>query len=377
MSEPLDLGSTIPGGGPPGRPGRARPAYHLVLVEGEPLRRAVALSGERLVLGRDPARPFHLSDPRISRAHCEVWVERQRVHVRDLGSTNGTFLDGGRVEGERMLSTGALLQVGRYSLRVELLAPEEAARLEDAARDLVRARRYVEELIPPPLGTGPVRTEWCFVPSAALGGDALGYGGLPGGGFAAYVLDVCGHGTGSAMHAATVLNVLRARTLPDTDFADPAQVLTRLNAAFPMESHAGMFFSLWYGVLDPASGALRYASAGHPPALRRPAGGGALERLGLKAPPIGTRAGQAYAGAEARLAAGDRLYVFSDGVYEVAAADGRELQLEDFEARLAAVPAPGDGEAAALYAAACADAGTTLDDDFTLLVVTPSGAAAA
>src|SRR5262249_6570726 len=144
-----------------------------------------------------------------------------------------------------------------------------------------------------------------------------------------------------------------------------------------MESHAGMYFSLWYGVLDLASGSLRYASGGHPPALRRRAEGGAPERLALKEPPVGTREGHAYGAAETRLAPGQRLYVFSDGAYEIAAADGREGRLEDFEARLAtATTPPGDGEARSLYAAACADAGTTLDDDFTLLVLAVPGAAA-
>src|SRR5262245_24291827 len=106
MGTPFDSGATLPGGIPPDRPARARPSYHLVLVAGEPVRRALALSGERLVLGRDPSRAFHLSDPRISRSHCEVWIEYQRSFVKDLGSTNGTFLDGDRVQGERSLPVG-------------------------------------------------------------------------------------------------------------------------------------------------------------------------------------------------------------------------------------------------------------------------------
>ena len=44
------------------------------------------------------------------------------------------------------------------------------------------------------------------------------------------------------------MNVLRQRALPNTDFRDPAQVLHRLNAMFQMESHGGMYFSIWYGV---------------------------------------------------------------------------------------------------------------------------------
>src|SRR5262249_35273025 len=160
-------------------------------------------------------RPLFLPDPDVSRTHCEVRVVGEQVVVRDLGSTNGTFVDGARVTAERVLPLSSRLEIGRHVLRLERLTAEEVAQHQELARELARARRYVEALLPAPRGAGRVRTEWCFVPSSVLGGDALGYHDLDGERLALYVLDVCGHGVGSAMHSASVVNTLRGQTLPD------------------------------------------------------------------------------------------------------------------------------------------------------------------
>ena len=46
------------------------------------------------------------------------------------------------------------------------------------------------------------------------------------------------------------MNLLRQKALPGTDFARPEQVLAALNRIFPMEDHAGMYFTMWIGVYD-------------------------------------------------------------------------------------------------------------------------------
>jgi serine phosphatase RsbU (regulator of sigma subunit) len=346
-------------------------AHYLTVVQGVTIQRAVPLAAAPLVIGRDPGRAFFLSDEDVSRSHCEVRLAGDVVLVRDLGSTNGTFVDGVRVEGERPLPVSSLLQVGRHALKHELLRPEEVDRHRQFAGELESARRYVQALIPGPISSGPLRTEWCFVPCSVLGGDALGYHELEGGRFAFYVLDVCGHGVASAMHSASVLNAVRGQTLPGADFARPAQVLERLNQTFRMEDHGGMYFTFFYGVLDPAGQRLRYASAGHPPAIVLGGEGRIERRLATKNPPIGTLADRKFAEAEAEFRRGERLYVFSDGVYEIRDAQGRERALEDFERELVASATPRRaGDPLRLHAAACSASGATLlPDDFTLLVV--------
>jgi serine phosphatase RsbU (regulator of sigma subunit) len=63
-------------------------------------------------------------------------------------------------------------------------------------------------------------------------------------------VDVSGHGVGSALLATSVMDVLRTRALPDTDFRDPGAVLTALNAAFQMSDLGNRYFTMWYGVYD-------------------------------------------------------------------------------------------------------------------------------
>jgi sigma-B regulation protein RsbU (phosphoserine phosphatase) len=173
------------------------------------------------------------------------------------------------------------------------------------------------------------------------------------------------------MHSASVLNTLRSQTLPSVDFKDPAQVVSRLNDAFQMEEHNGMYFTLFYGVIDHELGRLRFSSAGHPPAIVLGPDGRVRHRLALKNPPIGTVAARSFGDAECAFERGDRLYVISDGVYEILDREGRDRSLDDFERVLLAPDAAhGSGEPRRLYDAACETAGADLlGDDFTMLTV--------
>ncbi len=134
-------------------------------------------------------------------------------------------------------------------------------------KELADAADYVKFILPQPLTDGPLKADWRFVPSTTLGGDGLGYHWLDKDSFAIYLVDVCGHGVGAALHSVSVLNVLRSQNLQNTDFRRPDQVLAGLNAIFPMENHKEMFFTIWYGVYNCVSRVLTYASGGHPPAL--------------------------------------------------------------------------------------------------------------
>lgn len=338
--------------------------HFLRVVQGDGVQRAVELTEEPLVLGRDPARPFHLAQEEISRSHCEVRLASGRVFVRDLASTNGTYVDGRRVEGHVQLRKGSHLQLGRFVLRHEMLTPEEVARETVLARELDEARRYVRDLIPAPVLDGPVRAEWCFVPSSVLGGDGLGYHFLGDGRFAFYVVDVCGHGVGSAVHSASVLNAVRGESIPDTDFGDPAAVLAGLNRVFDMDEHGGMYLTAWYGVVDAAKDELVFASAGHPPAVLVREGEAC--RVTVANPPVGTLPDRAFVKERTTFGQGDRLYVFSDGAYEVA-----DEGLDHLEARIVAGSVDRSvGEARRLYNSVLDAAdGSLLEDDFTLLLV--------
>lgn len=198
--------------------------------------------------------------------------------------------------------------------------------------ELAEAAAYVKSLLPAPL-EGPIRTAWEFRPSAQLGGDAFGYHWIDERHFAVYLLDVCGHGIGAALLSVSALNVLRSQALPGIDPRDPAAVVIGLNRAFPMEAHHQQYFTLWYGVFDVSTRALRFSSAGHPPAFLVDHGGDpSLRTLRTAAPPVGCLPEMRCRSEQVTLAAGARLLVFSDGAYELMDGSGRAVTLADYQA---------------------------------------------
>ena len=66
-------------------------------------------------LGRNPTNDFRISDPSVSSFHIEIVVENDVIRVRDLGSTNGTFIDEVKVE-ESLLKPENVLRLGNVRL---------------------------------------------------------------------------------------------------------------------------------------------------------------------------------------------------------------------------------------------------------------------
>lgn len=358
---------------PQSRPDRAGWVHGLVITDGDAPARRQLLGSEPLVIGRRAPSGLVLADQAISGQHGEVQVQpgQDALLFRDLGSTNGSFIDGRRIQGQTRWAPGAVLSIGRFMLRHEHGPRHELEQSQELERDLQKASAYVQSLLPAPLTTGPIRTQWLFQPSARVGGDAFGHLSLGDGRFAGYVIDVAGHGAGSAMHAVSVINVLRQKALPDTDFARPAQVLQRLNAMFPMEDHAGMYFTIWYGVFDSGTRMLEYASGGHHPAYLTDPGRTRLQPLRTRGLPIGAVPNAAYTSERTHVAEGSHLYIFSDGVFEITTPQGTLWGLPDFLPLILQPAVPGVEEPSRLFAAVRQAARPgPLDDDFSALVVT-------
>ena len=66
----------------------------------------------RLTIGRSSSCQLVLSDDTVSRRHAEIWREADRCYVSDLGSTNGTWVHGSRVEGGRRIDSGDQILLG-------------------------------------------------------------------------------------------------------------------------------------------------------------------------------------------------------------------------------------------------------------------------
>ncbi|MFH0880545.1 MAG: SpoIIE family protein phosphatase [Lentisphaerota bacterium] len=211
------------------------------------------------------------------------------------------------------------------------------------AAELAKAADYVTSLLPPTL-SGEIKTEWRFIPSTQLGGDAFGYHWLDDQHFAMYLLDVCGHGVGAALLSISVMNVLRTQSLPTTDFLDPGAVLGALNDRFPMENQNNMFFTIWYGVYHKGCSQLSYASGGHPPAvLLQPNTDGKpspAQLLGTPGMLVGYVPDQQYGAAQCPIIPGSKLFILSDGAFEITRSDGQMLDFDQFIQHLAEPSTP-------------------------------------
>ena len=240
-------------------------------------------------------------------------------------------------------------------------------------QELSEAAEYVRTILPKPITEGYIRTDWRFVPSTSLGGDAFGYHMVDEDHFAIYLIDVSGHGVGAALLSVSVMNVLRSQSLPNTDFKDPEQVLGALNIAFPGEENNDMFFTIWYGVYKKSTRELTYASGGHPPALLLDdTSTGDSKATQLRTPNyiIGGMSEGAYQKKKCLVGERNTLYIFSDGVYEVQKSDGSMWRFKEFADFMNDVKTDGQSILDRLYTYAKSLGNSeNFEDDFTIVEV--------
>jgi pSer/pThr/pTyr-binding forkhead associated (FHA) protein len=84
--------------------------------------RTQELKVEKTTIGRVEDNSFQIAEPSVSSHHCEVLLQGNDVVVRDLNSTNGTFINGEKVT-ERVLKPGQILRLGQVEMRLETGAP--------------------------------------------------------------------------------------------------------------------------------------------------------------------------------------------------------------------------------------------------------------
>jgi sigma-B regulation protein RsbU (phosphoserine phosphatase) len=152
--------------------------------------------------------------------------------------------------------------------------------------------------------------------------------------------------------------------------ADPASVLGALNLLFPMEQHAEMYFTIWYGVYDTTTRRLTYASAGQHPAFLAWPGGSAMSPLAARNPMIGAIPGRQYRSESIAVPPGALVYLFSDGVFEIRLEDGSMWDIDSFVTETLSPGREIFDECQRIYGAVRSKArGGELDDDFSLVIV--------
>lgn len=176
---------------------------------------------------------------------------------------------------------------------------------------------FVRSVLPPVGEVAPgVRLDWCFLPSLKLGGDLFQISKWGADFVGMMILDMSGHGIGSALRAISLSNIFQEEYVHYRyQSVDPGRILSKLNVQYPL-SDQGEYFTIWLGVYQWSTRILRYASAGHPDGIlvRKGESG---RTLGKKAWPIGFSPEENFTTEEIYIHPGDRLYLFSDGIYEV------------------------------------------------------------
>jgi len=227
---------------------------------------------------------------------------------------------------ELTLYTGIANQVAG-ALESALLAREaaEAARLEEELRV---AREIQTALLPgkvPNLPGWELAADWrsarlvggdfydfwrltrnpedSEAASVALNSQPLGF----------VVADVSDKGIPAAMFMTLSRSLVRAAAL---DGSSPSVALARANRWITRDSESAMFVTLFYGVLQPDSGALRFTCAGHNPPLLFRAADGTISELTTPGMALGVLEDAPLSEAETEIAAGDVLVCYTDGLTE-------------------------------------------------------------
>lgn len=267
--------------------------------------------------------------------------------------------------GEVVIRFPSLYLVVAFGLMVFLLALELADRL--LVRDeLEVARELQRELLPK---TVPELAGYRFAHASRtaneVGGDYHDYIPLPDGRLALVIGDASGHGMASGLLMAITSAVLKLALELDSRLDT---VFSLVNRVLCRTGDRRAFMTLFVGILDPPTGALTYACAGHPfPLLRR--SGAAIEELGQGGLPLGLRLERAVAASTTVLEPGDTLVLYSDGLPEAANPRGEPLGFERLEYCLRPGGDP-QSVVARLLASLDTHAGTEpLRDDLSLVVV--------
>jgi len=225
-----------------------------------------------------------------------------------------------RVRGQRytldsLFLLGSLAQQVAQALRVVELVQEQqvqAIERERIEQELRTAREIQQTFLPKEVPDVP---GWQLVPyyhpAREVGGDFYDFIPLADGRLGLVIGDVAGKG----IPAALVMTATRTMLHTAAQSGDaPGEILSRVNELLCVDIRQGMFVTCFYAILDPTSGRVQYANAGHEPPYRRQREG--VSQLWAVGMPLGMLPGSRYETHEARMTPGESLLFYSDGVVE-------------------------------------------------------------
>jgi serine phosphatase RsbU (regulator of sigma subunit) len=310
-------------------------------------------------------------------------LDNETVAVNAVHEGAQDYLVKGHVDGH------ALVRAMRYAIERKHLADELARHAEELRRkntqleeDLHMAREIQQLFVPPPHLYFPVlasaeqaalRFHSLYLAPTALSGDFFNIFTVNEYSAGVFICDVMGHGVRAALITAVLRTLVEELRSVAADAGTFLREINRRLYTILRQTEAPTFATAFYAVADVAAGELNFASAGHPsPVWVRP-GVQIVEPLKSQDPRHGPALGlfekADYPTCRVPLALGDRIILYTDGLYEIEGRNGEEFGLDRL---LAAVRQRSGFTTEALFQALLADirqfaAGREFDDDVCLV----------
>jgi len=241
-------------------------------------------------------------------------------------------------------------------------------------QDLMLANRIQHKFLPqrPPQVPG-YDFQDDYNAALEVGGDYYDFFELPNGQIGIALGDVSGKGVSAALYMAKLSSDVRFQSASRTG---PAEIMNGINASLMADVEEGMFVTLVYLSLDPATGEVQYSNAGHLRPLLRRANGEVISLEGAADVPLGIDEETEFRQDSFQLEPGDTVVIFTDGVVEATDPDheqfGDERVLETLKASSGT---PADVKETILSAVKAFFRGAPPNDDLTLVCFGPVAAA--
>jgi serine phosphatase RsbU (regulator of sigma subunit) len=292
-------------------------------------------------------------NPAVTSALCAViFAALIAIFILQISHLVGGRID--RAEAARNIAQAELLALNAHlEIKVQERTAELRAKNQQMEEELQMARELQIALLPQKFPTVPSHVPahesalrfLSLFPNGDVSGDF--FSAFPIGEKAAgiFICDVMGHAVRSALITSMIRGLVEEH---GQAAADPGELLTRVNRALALILKQGdttMFATCFYVVADVERAQLRFANAGHPSALHMHGGNGAAKKLqnsGWPGPAMGIFPTASYVTSSTPMKKGDRVMLFTDGLFEVEDAAGTiftEEQLHSTVTRYAALPA--------------------------------------
>ncbi len=236
------------------------------------------------------------------------------------------------------------------SLEKKRLRDEIVAVLDQIEGELRSARDVQLGMVPTdfplPTAAGPVEVFATLEPARQIGGDLYDFFWGEDGRFYFVIADVSDKGAPAALFMARTKTMIRlVATLTRTPAGvplDPGRIIKKVNEELCLDNRHGMFVTVFFGILDPATALVSFCNAGHNPPYILGGANGVAALDGPRSKPLGIRPTFAYETGTRKLDPGDCVFLFTDGITEAMDAAGEwfsEERLQETLRSLAGEPA--------------------------------------